>query len=319
VKFNLIMSAPHLLPVSTGTTRPHVSVVMPTYNRANYLRESAQMILAQSLHDLELIISDDHSIDHTKDVVTELVKADSRVRYHRPVEKGGINRVLNEGIGLSKGYYIQICHDHDIYFPRLTEKLANVLDNHPTIVFAHSGLQECDYLGNPIPHEIFVCGYPEITKGLPWKKRMLAQLASPVTGLNMIRRSAFEKIGLFDPEFGVSSDIDMWMRLCEIGDVGYVNELLLYVRGRDPTGPLTGINWELVDQVIRTHRKHLPRVYQGWSYIYWKSRREIEIEITLVINYLNSHRHHWQKDIENGRQYLRAHGGIFSKGITYLL
>jgi glycosyltransferase involved in cell wall biosynthesis len=318
-KYNLIMSAPQLLPVPAGTTRPRVSIVMPTYNRADYLRESAKMILAQSLSDLELIISDDHSTDHTTDVVAELIDLDQRVHYHRPDGKGGINRVLNEGISISKGYYIQICHDHDIYFPQLTEKLANVLDKHPTIVFAHPGLQGCDYLGNPKPKEYFVCGYPEISRGIPWKKKMLARLACPVTGLSMIRRSALEQIGLFDPEFGASSDIDMWMRLCEIGDVGYVNELLLYVRGRDQTSSYAGINWDLIDQVIRTHRKHLPRVYRRLPFMYWKSRRDIEIEMTLVFNYLNSHRHHWRRDIENGRQYLRVHGGIFSKGITYLL
>lgn len=292
---------------------------MSTYNRAEFLRQSAGMILDQTLRDFELIISDDHSTDDTPEVVRQLAISDARVHYHRPEEKGGINQVLNEAIALSCGQYIQICHDHDIYLSQLLEKLADVLDRHPSTVFVHPGRQGCDYLGNPIPDAYWVCGYPEVSNGLIWKKIMLTRLASPMIGLSMIRRSALEQLGLFDPDFGASSDIDMWMRLCEIGDVGYVNELLIYLRGRDPNHPYARLNWDLIDQVIRTHRKHLPRVYQGLPYIYWKVRRELGIDMTLLVDYLNCFRHRWWEEVDKGRIYLRAHGGALSRTAAYLL
>jgi hypothetical protein len=135
----------------------------------------------------------------------------------------------------------------------------------------------------------------------------------------MIRRSAMEQIGLFDPEFGACSDIDMWLRLCAIGDVGYVNELLLYVRGRDPGHPYGGVNWEIVDQVIRAHRKHLALTYHSTMYIYWKIRSEMEIDLSLLIDYLNSFRHKNWEDVKKGRTYLRGHGPFLARIAGWLL
>lgn len=307
------MTAPLLPPLPADGQRPLVSVVMAAYNRSEFLRSSAQMILDQSLRDLELIICDDHSTDSTPEVARELAVQDGRVKYLRPTQKGGITGVLNAGIERARGKYIQICHDHDIYLPTLTEKMADVMERNPSVVFVHPGRQGCDHLGNPLLEAYFVCGYPEVSDGKAWRRRMLSRLASPVTGLSMIRRSALESVGLFDPGFGACSDLDMWMRLCAIGDVGYVNELLLYVRGREPGHAYGGVNWEITDQVIRTHRKHLPLAYQGWLYVFWKSWRETEIDFSLLINYLNSIRHGWKDAVRNGNRYLLSDGGIFSK------
>lgn len=300
-------------------THPKVSVVMPTFNRAEFLAHSASMILVQTLSDLELIISDDCSTDNTREVALLLCQDDARVRYHRLEKNQGITQAVNEGITISNGEYIQICHDHDFYTPELISKSAGVLDRDSSVVFVHAGRQGCDHLGNPLPGSYSVCGYPEVSNGLAWKKIMLMHLSSPVIGISMIRRSAFEQIGLFDPEFGACSDIDMWMRLCEIGDVGYVNELLIYLRGRDPTHPYAGMNWDILDQVIRTHRKHLRLFYRGWEYFYWKIRREFIIDLTLLINYLNSFRHRRWGAVRRGRVYLRKKGGPMSRCIAYLI
>ncbi|GEM_PF-3334541 len=307
-------TAPQLKPFQDdGRPRPKVSIIMPAYNRADFMRNSATMILQQTLTDLELIISDDHSTDHTPQVAAELARLDPRVRYHRPSVKGGINTVVNEGISLSRGHYIQLCHDHDIYLPTLTEKLAEVMNRNPSVVFVHPGRQGCDHLGNPLPQAYFVCGYPEVSPGLVWRRKMLSRLASPVTGLSMIRRTALEQVGLFDPEFGACSDIDMWLRLCAIGDVGYVNELLLFVRGREPGHAYGGVNWQILHQVIKAHRKHLPLHYQGLAYLYWKMRREIGIDTSLLIDFLNSFRHRRWNDVKSGRNYLRENGVFLSK------
>jgi glycosyltransferase involved in cell wall biosynthesis len=313
------MTPPGLLPLVYDSSCPKVSVVMPTYNRADFLSQSASMILNQTLSDLELIICDDCSTDNTEEIVVKLCQLDTRVRYHRLGKNQGITQAVNEAISISRGDYIQICHDHDFYFPELIEKSAGVLDRNSSVVFVHAGRQGCDYLGNPLSRAYSVCGYPEVSKGLTWKKIMLSRLSSPVIGISMIRRVALEQIGLFDPEFGACSDIDMWMRLCEMGDVGYVNELLIFLRGRDPTHPYAGINWEILDQVIRTHRKHLRVFYTGEEYIYWKIWREFTIDLTLLIDYLNSFRHHWWEDVRRGRSYLRRKGGPISRTVAYII
>lgn len=79
------MVAPLLLPpIDDATARPHVSVVMPTFNRARLLEKAVDMILAQTLSQLELIIVDDKSTDETETIANRFVTKDTRVRYHKP-------------------------------------------------------------------------------------------------------------------------------------------------------------------------------------------------------------------------------------------
>jgi glycosyltransferase involved in cell wall biosynthesis len=300
------------------SSNPKVSAVMVTCNRLNHLRDCIEMMLGQTLPDLELIVADDHSSDGTEDYVRQLCLRDARVRYHKASSKGGITVAVNSAIRIARGDYIQICHDHDGYLPRLTEKMAGVLDRNPSVVFVHPGRQGCDHLMNPLARCRFVFDYPEVTRGAEWRKTMLTRLASPVTGLSMIRRSALDKAGLFDPDFGACSDIDMWMRLCAVGDVGYVNELLLYVRGREPDHPYAGVNWRVFNEVIRIHRKHLRLFYSGLAYVYWRARREGEIDFSLAFSYLNSFRHRRERDVEEGRRYLRQNGVLVSRLLAWL-
>jgi glycosyltransferase involved in cell wall biosynthesis len=292
---------------------------MPTFRRPEDLRESATLVLQQTLRDIELIIVDNGSGDATPSVVAALAHADRRVTAVILDVNAGITGALNEGIRRSCGLYVQVCHDHDIYLPRMLERMADVMDRHPSVVFVHPGRQGCDHLGNPIPKARFVCGYPEVTKGTSWRRLMLSRLASPVTGLSMIRRAALEAVGLFDSEFGACSDIDMWLRLCGVGDVGYVNELLLLVRGREPGHPYSGVNWDIADQVIRAHRKHLRLCYRGLAYLGWRVRREIEIDRLLLVDFLNSMRHRRWSDVEQGRAYLRHHGVCMSRLAAWVL
>lgn len=313
------MSPPVLPRLRATGPAPLVSVVMPTYNRADLLPVSARMVLDQSLRDLELVISDDHSTDATPEAAAELARRDPRVVYHRPAHKGGITGAVNGGILRSRGRFVQICHDHDIFLPTLTEKLAGVLRRHPSVAFAHPGRQGCDHEGRPLARAYFVCGYPEVSDGRQWRRLMLSRLASPVTGMSMIRRSALEEVGLFDPEFGACSDVEMWLRLCAVGDVGYANELLLYVRGRDPAHPYAGVNWEITDEVIRAHRKHLALCYTGWAYRYWKFRREMAIDLSLLRDFLNAMRHRRWDDVARGRHYLRSRGVLLSRGAAMVL
>jgi glycosyltransferase involved in cell wall biosynthesis len=312
------MTAPSLPPFVTDGC-PCVSAVMPTYNRAELMRESVKAILNQTMSNFELIISDDHSTDQTSEVAAELTAFDSRVRYHRLNARGGVAFALNEAILLSCGRYIQVCHDHDIYYPTLLEKMTSVLNRYPSVAFVHPGTQGCDHLGNPLPNRRFVMGYPEVTDGLVWRRKMLKRLACPVIALSMIRRTALEAVGLFDPAFGVSTDVELWLRLCAVGDVGYVNDLLILVRGRDPEHPNAGINWQVVDEVIRAHRKHLELTYRGLEYGYWKLRKELEIDGMLLFNFLNSVRHRRRRDVKLGQAYLRRYGPFFSRLAGWLL
>ena len=89
-----------------------VTVAIPTYNRAHYLPEAIESVLAQTFQDFELLILDNASTDNTP----ELVKSfkDERIRYVRNQTNIGMFGNCNKALELARGEYVIIFHDDDI-------------------------------------------------------------------------------------------------------------------------------------------------------------------------------------------------------------
>ena len=93
---------------------PLVSVVITTYNRADYVAQSINSVLAQTVDNLEVIVLDDGSTDETQSVIGAI--NDDRVRYFKR-EKSGIPVLRNEALDLAQGRYIAVHDDDDIMLP----------------------------------------------------------------------------------------------------------------------------------------------------------------------------------------------------------
>ncbi len=95
---------------------PKVSVIVPTFNRAELLLETLESVRNQSFQDWECIIVDDGSIDNTKEIVSNIIAKDSRFQFYNKPEKysKGASFSRNYGFELSKGKYIQWLDDDDL-------------------------------------------------------------------------------------------------------------------------------------------------------------------------------------------------------------
>jgi GT2 family glycosyltransferase len=213
---------------------PKVSVVLTTYNRARVLGPTIQTILAQTLEDFELVISDDASQDDTARICLDYEKRDHRVRYRRGVKNVGMPGNLNAGIEASVGEYIANLHDGDLYDPTLLAKWTAALDRFPGAAFVFNAYRVVDIDGRT------ACVYREPLEPCVPGSVLLEQIffrswrfGSPVWGTVMGRRSAYLQVGLFDPRFGFTSDVDMWLRLAEHFDVAYVSEPLIVLPCRE--------------------------------------------------------------------------------------
>ncbi len=102
---------------------PLVSVIMPAYNHEAYVAEAIQSVLAQTFHDLELIIVNDGSTDHTEDVVRGF--DDMRIRYFSQSNHGA-HQALNRGISLAQGEYIAILNSDDVFIQDRLERLLDI-------------------------------------------------------------------------------------------------------------------------------------------------------------------------------------------------
>jgi len=128
---------------------PKVSVIIPTYNRAEFLRSAIESALTQTYTDLEIIVSDDKSTDHTKEVVRSFI--DERTKYIRNKGKKGVSAARNSAILASKGEYIAFLDDDDEWFPDKLQRQVEVLDHsRPNICGVHSNLLEIDKMTGKI-------------------------------------------------------------------------------------------------------------------------------------------------------------------------
>ena len=101
-------------------SRPRVTVVLPTHERAAFVRRAVDSLLAQSFGDWELEAVDDGSSDGTADILAELAAADARVRATRHATNRGLGAALNTGIAQARGELIAYLPDDDVWYPDLS-------------------------------------------------------------------------------------------------------------------------------------------------------------------------------------------------------
>jgi len=105
--------------------KPLVSIVLPTYNGARYLRESIDSCLRQTYDNLELIIVNDGSTDETEEIV--LSYDDPRIVYAKHHPNAGLPRSLNVGFALAKGDYLAWTSDDNYYADNAIEVMVRKL------------------------------------------------------------------------------------------------------------------------------------------------------------------------------------------------
>src|ERR1700740_345808 len=116
---------------------PKVSIVVPNYNHAKYLRQRIESVLTQTYRDFEVILLDDCSTDESRTILREYT-SDKRVRLEfNEVNSGSPFKQWKKGLEMASGKYIWIAESDDYANPRLLERLVAVLESDPAVVFAY--------------------------------------------------------------------------------------------------------------------------------------------------------------------------------------
>lgn len=315
-----MMEFPKLQPLDqTDTHRPLVSVVMPTYRRSHIIGDSIDSILKQTINDFELIIQDDYSPDNTEQVVANF--KDARIRYIRNERNLKMPGNLNEGIRHSKGVYIMVCHDHDLYHPTLLEKMVRLFDEYPNVIYVHTGNVVIDQDGQEIGRNVE--SWDPVTLGRTWSRFMLSNYAShfacPVTANSMVRRQTYGTYGLYNAEFGFISDVEMWLRLCLHGDVGYIAEPLIKMCTREANHEYARVRWDLIATTVQIYEHYCDLVYRGRERLWYQLNLLPRLEFHYLRRYLSCVRRRDSQALREGKSYLRQAGGPVSRIAAYLL
>ena len=119
---------------------PKVSVCIPTYNNANFLRQAVESVLGQSYQDFEIVIVDNCSADHTGILVEELQKDnDGRIRFFKNGQNIGITGNFNKCLKYAEGENIKFLCSDDVLLPECLEKMVAVLDENQSVTLVCSG------------------------------------------------------------------------------------------------------------------------------------------------------------------------------------
>ena len=197
-----------------------VSVVIPTYNRVQFVREAIASVLQQDYPDVELIVVDDGSSDGTAAVVRGFGPA---VRYLWQ-ENRGVSAARNRGVASSTGGLIAFLDSDDLWMPRKVSAQVAYFEAHPEAQACHT-----DQVW--IRRGVRVNERPIHRKQGGWQflESLARCLISP--SAVMMRRGLWERLGGFDESLPACEDYDLWLRLTAVVPVGLLPEHLVIKRG----------------------------------------------------------------------------------------
>lgn len=137
---------------------PRVSIGLPVYNGARYVRQAIESALAQTFQDFELVISDNASSDETPTICGEYAARDPRVRYHRSEKNHGITWNFRQVVLRASGeFFLWMAHD-DVLAPEYVQSCLEALQSNPEAVLCYSAGIDIDEEGNRTPHrEVLEC------------------------------------------------------------------------------------------------------------------------------------------------------------------
>jgi len=209
------------------TDQPLVSIVIPVYNGANYLREAIDSALAQTYINCEVIVVNDGSNDDgaTRNIA---LSYGSSIGYFEK-ENGGVATALNLGIREIKGEFFSWLSHDDLYFPYKVERQIKYLrDNNLHDVVLYSNFEFIDEKGE------WIGAAPDMSGNTPESFRYLLVKASPIHGCTaLIPTRCFKLVGLFQEHLKSTQDYELWFRMAKHIPFIYQDDILVKSRLHD--------------------------------------------------------------------------------------
>lgn len=204
----------------SASVPPLVSVIIPTYNRATFVRQAIDSVLAQTYPDIELIVVDDGSDDDTLAVIRDVASALTLIQQPH----AGVSAARNCGVAACSGEWVAFLDSDDLWLPgKLAAQMA-LLQKQPEI-------QACYTDEIWIRHGVRVNPKQIHAKHTGWL--FLPSLPRCIISPSSIlmRRQLWERLGGFDERLPACEDYDLWLRLTAREPVILLPERLIIKRG----------------------------------------------------------------------------------------
>ena len=209
--------------IMTENKKPEVTILIPTYNRADLILESLDSVFAQSYRDFEIVVVDDGSTDNTAEVLSPLAER-GQLRYIYQKNQGA-SAARNRGIMEARGDLIAFLDSDDLFHPAKLELQVDYFRTHKDIGLVHSGFTKFNAVESDL-------GYRDTSwfSGIIYPQILLYWTTLMAMDTVLIPKKIFDSIGLFDENLIVGEDLDMWRRIARKYPFGFINKSLARVR-----------------------------------------------------------------------------------------
>lgn len=201
-----------------------MSVVIPAYNRAMFIRQTIDSVLNQTYSNIELIIVDDGSTDQTRSILEEYGDKIILMEHPGRINKGQ-SAAINLGLKQASGKYICILDSDDYWEPDKIEKQVSFLETNPGIGLVYGNGAAVDEKNNHL-YDIYPDGHSE--KNIPGSVLLDCYFLVPNNA--MIRADVFNKTGFFDESLRSAQDHDMAIRISEVTKLAYIPDKIFNYR-----------------------------------------------------------------------------------------
>ncbi len=252
-----------------------VAIAVPNLDQGRFLGEALDSLFAQTGIDLEVAVLDGGSRDGSLEVIR---RSESRLAFWRSAPDRGQAAAINEGIARFRAEYVGWLNADDVLLPGALHRMASYLGEHPECVAVFGEADVIDEAGRVVGR------FPT----RPFTRRALARTSIICQPASLVRKSAWLAVGGLDDSLQMCLDYDLWWRLCRIGPIGFLPEVL--ASSRDHVATKTRVSRDrLYAEAFAVLRRHLGYVPWRWclSETAWRWRVTHDgVPATNVVNRL---------------------------------
>ena len=190
-----------------------VSIIVPTFNRCQFLRRALHSITGQTYQNIEVIVIDDGSTDKT----AEMIKEEFPHIHYIFQSNAGVSRARNKGIESAKGEWIAFLDSDDEWLP-------TKLDNQINLLTANSDYKICHTEEQWVRNGVKVNQMKKHKKSGGWIFSQCLPLCAMSPSSIMIHHSVFTHVGDFDTTLPACEDYDLWLRITALYPVLFIDE-----------------------------------------------------------------------------------------------
>lgn len=243
---------------------PLVSVITPSYNQAEFIKETIESVWSQDYPNMEHIVVDGGSSDGTLDILNQYTHLGERFRFISEPDRGQ-SHAINKGLKMAKGEIIGWLNSDDTYLPGAIRKAVDALQGHPdwAVVYGNAyHVNQHNYILNHYPIK-------------PFDRKSLFEFCIICQPAAFLRKDVFEAVGGVDETLHFCMDYDLWIRISKDYPIGYIAEYLANSRLHPACKSAVRIVDTGLPEIMKTSIKHFGTVANEWLYHYLRHHSDM--------------------------------------------